>query len=103
MMAMRLNPRLRWYAVLTTAVLAGAAMNAAPQSTSGAKPAAPKKTLPPSASTDPRWMAWLGCWQTGVNDTDPLTCVVPVAGAASVDALTIVKGTITSRDSLDPD
>ncbi len=60
-----------------------------------------------SASTDPRWTPWLGCWQqdtagfAAAGVPAAVTCVVPVAGSSSVDALSIAGGQIASRKRLD--
>ncbi len=58
------------------------------------------------AQAAPRWTAWLGCWAPdsgsalGGTAATSLMCVVPVANSSSVDALTIVRGAIASRDRL---
>jgi hypothetical protein len=55
---------------------------------------------------DPRWAPWLGCWQsdtTGAGAASvkvPVTCVVPISGASSVEALSIIDGQTTSRRPL---
>jgi hypothetical protein len=60
-----------------------------------------------SVQTDARWQAWLGCWQADTTTTDQrrvspaVTCVVPIAGSAGVEALTILHGKIIVRDRLD--
>src|SRR4051812_14408776 len=59
--------------------------------------------------TDPRWSAWLGCWQSDSSDApqrsgaSSTVCVVPVAGTAGVEALTITRGKITMREALPGD
>lgn len=58
------------------------------------------------AQTNAHWTAWLGCWAPdtssvlGGTAASSITCVVPVANSTSVDALTIVRGAIASRDRL---
>src|SRR5690348_16414456 len=58
------------------------------------------------AQADARWTAWLGCWAPdssavlGGTAASSVTCLVPVAGSSAVDALTIVRGAIASRDRL---
>lgn len=60
-----------------------------------------------STQTDARWYAWLGCWAPDTSTsttrtTSPsTTCIVPVAGSRAVDAMTIVGGTVVTRDRLD--
>lgn len=50
---------------------------------------------------DSRWAPWLGCWQA-VDEaaSAPLLCVVPLAGAAAVEMLTVVDGQVVSRESI---
>ncbi len=58
------------------------------------------------AQTDPRWQAWLGCWQpvsgparvAGDTTSVPLVCVVPSPGSAGVDVVAVSGGRIASRD-----
>jgi hypothetical protein len=65
------------------------------------------QSAPKSVHTDPRWQAWLGCWQADTSGgeqrkvSSAVTCVVPIAGSASVEALTILHGKIIVRDRLD--
>jgi hypothetical protein len=60
-----------------------------------------------AAQTDPRWYAWLGCWAANASETgeqgtsSSTTCVVPIAGSAAVEALTIARNKIVARDRLD--
>lgn len=83
---------------LARACLVGAAMLA------GAAPARAQDTNP-----DPRWQAWLGCWeQAGAPATGgdasraALMCVLPVAGTPSaVELATVVDREIVSRTRID--
>ena len=58
------------------------------------------------AQTDPRWQAWLGCWQpvsgptrvAGDTTTVPLVCVVPSPGSPGVDIVAVAGGRIVTRD-----
>ena len=60
------------------------------------------------SADDPRWDAWLGCWQSEAV-SDPmaagagLTCVVPATGAgpSAVNVLSIASGKIETRERLD--
>jgi hypothetical protein len=57
------------------------------------------------ASSDGRWTAWVGCWQASGRDATTLTpdkplptvCIVPVAGNATVDLITVNGTTATSE------
>jgi len=51
------------------------------------------------AAIDPRWTAFLGCWEPSAAAT-PLVCVVPAAGVSAVDLLTIVKGQVAARERI---
>jgi len=52
-----------------------------------------------NAAIDPRWLAYLGCWeQVGVAKSH--VCVVPAAGTSAVELLTIVKGEVTARERI---
>ena len=62
-----------------------------------------------STELDPRWQAWLGCWQPArdpdapmlVGDVKvPLTCVVPVPGSTTIDLVTVVEGKAASRQRI---
>jgi hypothetical protein len=59
------------------------------------------------AQTDARWYAWLGCWAPDTSGpatravSQSITCIVPVANSRAVDALTILRGKVTTRDRLD--
>src|SRR5471032_2604737 len=59
-----------------------------------------------AVTTDSRWTPWLGCWQPDtaratVSSGPTLTCVVPVAGSAAVEALSVTDGKIAARRRLD--
>jgi hypothetical protein len=57
------------------------------------------------APVDPRWQAWLGCWEaadaSGVriigSTSAPIVCAIPAAGASAVDLVTVVSGKIVDR------
>jgi hypothetical protein len=51
------------------------------------------------ATIDPRWLAYLGCWER-VDAAKSHVCVVPAAGNSAVDLLTIDKGEVTARDRI---
>ncbi len=50
---------------------------------------------------DSRWAPWLGCWRA-VDEmaTAPVLCVVPLAGEAAIEMLTVVDGQVVSRESI---
>ena len=81
--------------VLAAALLLGSAAAAGAQETQ-------------LASSDGRWTAWVGCWQASGRDATTLTpdkplptvCVVPVAGNATVDLVT-VNGTTAVTERVD--
>ena len=51
------------------------------------------------AATDPRWLAYLGCWeQIGVAKS--AMCVVPTGDRSTVDLVTIAKGEVTAREPI---
>ena len=60
-----------------------------------------------AVQTDARWYAWLGCWALDTSGpaaraaSQSITCIVPVANSRAVDALTILRGKVTTRDRLD--
>lgn len=64
---------------------------------------APAQTV----ATDPRWYPWLGCWQADASEmgeqstSSSATCIVPITGSASVEALTIARRRVVARDRLD--
>jgi len=54
---------------------------------------------------DPRWQAWLGCWQpANVMAVDPgktlsrRVCVVPAPGTSAVDVVTVADTLVISRE-----
>lgn len=59
---------------------------------------------------DPRWQAWLGCWEpTGTPSPEegeaetsgtPLVCVIPARGASAAEMVTVVDGEIVERERL---
>lgn len=62
----------------------------------------------PEIDTDPRWNAWLGCWTADTTRTgapavsaSSAICVIPIEGSRAVDALTIARGEVVSRERLD--
>ena len=60
----------------------------------GAAPAGGQNT-----AVDPRWLAYIGCWQP-VETAKSYLCVVPAAGTSTVDLVTIVKGQVTARERI---
>ncbi len=57
---------------------------------------------------DPRWTAWLGCWDPVVRQGPefvraeaPRVCILPVAGSAAVELVTLRRDSIVSRQRLD--
>jgi len=51
------------------------------------------------AAIDPRWLAYLGCWeQVGVAKS--VMCVVPTGDRSTVDLVTIAKGEVTAREAI---
>ena len=52
-----------------------------------------------NAVIDPRWLAYIGCWQP-VATAKSYLCVVPAAGTSAVDLVTIVKGQVTERERI---
>ncbi len=59
--------------------------------------------------SDPRWQAWLGCWEAVEPDsavgmsaaTKPLICVIPAAGAPAVEMITFLGDSVTARERLE--
>ena len=56
---------------------------------------------------DSRWAPWIGCWRAvgetapaSAPATAPLLCVVPLAGEAAIEMLTVVDGQVVSRESV---
>jgi hypothetical protein len=53
-------------------------------------------------STDPRWLAWLGCWTSDSSAAaSNLKCIVPAASANAVEEISVLNGRIVGRDRLD--
>lgn len=61
-------------------------------------------------SGDPRWQAWLGCWEavaepdliaTINSEKKPRICVTPAAGASAVDIATFVGDSVALRQHID--
>jgi hypothetical protein len=58
---------------------------------------------------DPRWTAWIGCWQPVIAGQAPvpgaLVCVVPAAGTGGVDLFSLVDGHVatTHRVGIGPE
>ena len=52
-----------------------------------------------SAVTDPRWLAYLGCWEP-LEGSKSTLCVVPAGGTSTVDLVTVFKGQITARERI---
>ncbi len=48
---------------------------------------------------DPRWLAYLGCWEPVEAVTSRL-CVVPAASASAVDFVTVVNGQVAARERI---
>src|SRR5690348_4634977 len=62
------------------------------------------------ASADVRWTPWVGCWQASTRDADqtlapnkaaPIVCIVPTAGSASVDLVTVNGSTVGQPERVD--
>ena len=61
---------------------------------------APAQTV--TAQTDSRWLAWLGCWTPSDGpSSSSVTCVIPIEGSRSAEALTIARGVVVTRERLD--
>lgn len=84
---------------LTGDVLAPRSADAQRPTPKPAEAAAPQRTA--AHAVDVRWYPWIGCWQR-TTDVGPglLTCVVPAEGASAVDVITVVNGTVDSRERL---
>ena len=51
------------------------------------------------AAIDPRWLAYVGCWeQVGVAKAD--VCVVPTDDRSSVDLVSVLKGEVIARERI---
>jgi hypothetical protein len=69
--------------------------------------AAPVRAQQPG--TDPRWQAWLGCWEpvsgpvkaAGDTTPAPLVCVIPAAGSSGVDVAAISAGRLEARETIE--
>ena len=85
MMANRLNDRQRRF---TLGILLGAWLIIA-------------VPMAEAQEVDSRWAPWVGCWQA-VDQTAaaPLLCMVPLAGEAAIEMLTMVDGQVVSRESI---
>lgn len=57
------------------------------------------------ATFDPRWQAWLGCWQPAAPAPDAeeavLVCMIPTAGSTGVTMVTLERGAETARQQFD--
>jgi hypothetical protein len=74
-------------------------------------PAASVSAQAPDA--DPRWQAWLGCWQPvdtpaaaaaaapSASAAGQLVCVTPAAGGSAVDVVSVADGKVTARERVD--
>jgi len=51
------------------------------------------------AAIDPRWTAFLGCWEPSAASV-PVICVVPAAGVSAVDLVTIMDGQVAARERI---
>ncbi len=63
--------------------------------------------LAQSTEVDPRWQAWIGCWEQ-VGAPGPvavpgtgLVCVIPAEGRSAVDIVAVANGAITTREHID--
>ena len=80
--------------LLAAALLLGSAMVAGAQDTQ-------------LAAGDARWTAWVGCWQALSRDAEaqglapskalPVVCIVPTAGNATIDLVTVSGGAPTTE------
>lgn len=62
-------------------------------------------------NADPRWQAWLGCWEAVESDVDlvatingvkkPRICVIPTAGTSAVDITTLVGDSVALRQHME--
>jgi hypothetical protein len=48
---------------------------------------------------DPRWLAYVGCWEPNEAALSRL-CVVPASGTSAVDFVTVVNGQIAARERI---
>jgi hypothetical protein len=51
------------------------------------------------APVDPRWLAFLGCWESSTV-AQLQVCVVPAAGTSAVDLVTVADGQIATRERI---
>jgi hypothetical protein len=51
------------------------------------------------AQVDPRWLAFLGCWESSTV-AQLQVCVVSVAGTSAVDLVTVADGQIAARERI---
>ena len=50
---------------------------------------------------DSRWAPWIGCWRAvDERAAAPVLCVVPLAGEAAIEMLTMFDGQVVSRESI---
>ncbi len=50
---------------------------------------------------DSRWAPWIGCWRAVDEPAEaPVLCVVPLAGEAAIEMLTVLDGQVVSRESI---
>jgi hypothetical protein len=74
----------------------------------GAPPAAGRAPAATDRS-DPRWLAYLGCWEAVYESGAPggtdgqLLCILPVAGEDGVDMATVEAGLIVARERVTAD
>jgi hypothetical protein len=99
-MTMRLNIRKSstTSAVLAAALLLGSAVVAGAQETQ-------------LASADARWTPWVGCWQASSRDAlslelapnkaAPVVCIIPAAGNATIDLVTITGAAAEAPERVD--
>ncbi len=63
--------------------------------------------LAQGVEADPRWQAWIGCWQPagpqspGALPGTGLVCVIPAEGLSAVDIVTIAGGAVATRERID--
>src|SRR5574342_366011 len=60
----------------------------------GGAPAAAQTVQP-----DPRWLAYLGCWESSVV-AGQWVCVTPAAEGAGVDLVTVADGEVAARERI---
>ncbi|HET7372728.1 MAG TPA: hypothetical protein VFJ20_05060 [Gemmatimonadaceae bacterium] len=99
-----MHGRARRAAFSVLILFAAASVLVAPRTSAAQRPPS-TQTAAQRATThavDVRWYPWIGCWQRTADPTPggALTCVVPAAGASSVDIVTIANGAIESREHL---